>query len=87
MTGWRQTSQSGHGNARRRKQGDGWDSHVSILFTEVGQREAGSLGNPPVEEGNYKRQLLYSKCMNHEATYTRNILSSDDVSHGGHPII
>lgn len=33
--GWRQTLQSEHGNAWWRKQGDGWDSHVSILFTGV----------------------------------------------------
>lgn len=64
MTGWRQVSQCGHGNAQWRKQGDGWNSHVSILFTGVGQRKAGSLGIPPAREGNCKKQLLYSKCMN-----------------------
>lgn len=85
--GWRQMFQSGHGNARWRKQGDGWDSHVSILFTGVGQGKAGSLGSPPIGEGNYKRQSLNCKYSDCRPPTLEIFLSRDDVSHGGHPII
>lgn len=50
ITGCRQTFQIGHGNPQQGKHSDGWDSHVSISFTEVDQRKARSLGNLTVRK-------------------------------------
>lgn len=67
-----------------RKQRAGWDTHVSILFTEVVERNPKYLTNPAAGGDIFKKRMQCYKGI--KTTYT-NILSNDDVSHRGHPII
>lgn len=57
--------------ARWRKQGDGWDAHVSILFTEVVEKSPKYLTNPPGEGDIFKKtEAILQRCEDHLHKYS-----------------